>query len=114
MRVKNTILVLFFSMIGISLLISFLQDRNRSILLENNSKTFGILVYSYHATAVRSISYGVFIFRTQKQRIKIKIVGDYSKLKLGDTVLMEYAVKDPSVARVTDKYYMKEYKHLKE
>ncbi len=114
MRVKNTILVLFFSLIVISLIISFFQDRNKDILLENKSKTFGILVYSYHATAVRSISYGIFVFRIKKKRVKLKICGDYSKLKLGDTVLMEYAKKDPSVARVVDKYYMKKHKYLKD
>jgi hypothetical protein len=35
-------------------------------------------------------------------------------MKIGDSVLIEYAIQDPSVARVKDFYYMKKYHYLRD
>lgn len=112
---KKLILVLLFSTIAVSLIVSYFQDSRKDRLLKNNNRTFAILIHSHDGTAVRAISYGVFIFRDKdNKKIKFEVSGDYTKLEIGDTVLIEYAVEDHSIARVIDKYYMQKYRHLKE
>lgn len=38
---------------------------------------------------------------------------DYLDMSVGDTVLIEYAISDPNVAKVIEKYYMQKYKNQK-
>jgi hypothetical protein len=34
-------------------------------------------------------------------------------MNIGDSVLIEYAIQDPSIARVVDRYFMKKYRYLR-
>ncbi len=53
-------------------------------------------------------------FEVNSKRLEAKIWGgDYDFLNIGDTILIKYAIEDPTLVEVIDKYYMQKYKHLK-
>ncbi|MCC6700891.1 MAG: hypothetical protein IT221_05165 [Fluviicola sp.] len=93
------------------LLYSMLKENSREKLFQKSNTTFAVLIEEYHES--ERFRNGRFYFFVNKRRFEIKEFRNFKELSKGDTVLIEYAVEDPSVARVVDKYYMKKYKHLK-
>jgi hypothetical protein len=108
---KSNIIGIWVVLIFLALLINmFIEDRNQKLL--NDSKTvFGFLKYEDHASL--KYSFGTFIFFVKNKKYEVKSIGDFSFLNQGDTVLITYAIKDPNVAKVTNRYYMRKYKKLK-
>lgn len=45
-----------------------------------------------------------------KFRQLLLVSGDYTFLKIGDTVLIKYSLKDPQTIFLLDKYYLKKHK----
>lgn len=95
-----------------ALLFNLFNEHRKERLLQKSKYTTGILIKEYH-NSLRFLN-GDFYFYVGKIRYQITDFKDFSHLIKGDTVLIEYAIEDPSVARVVDKYYMQKYKHLKE
>ena len=104
--------------IGLAIIISigvFLIIRNYrdSKLLLNYNKTIGILIEIEEGKGVHQTAYGKFKYNEKNNEISFTQSGDFSFMKLGDTVLIRYDKENNKVAEVLDKYYMKKYKKLK-
>ena len=100
--------VLFF----LALLYGMLREDRRMKLFQNTEVTYGFLIEEHHGSA--NFRYGKFYFFVKNKRFDIKEWHYFTELSKGDTVLIEYAIEDPSVARVKDKYYMQKYKQLRD
>jgi hypothetical protein len=92
------------------LLYSMLKEDREMKLLQHSKVTYGYLIEEYHESA--KFRHGFFYFYAGNERIEIKEFRYFSHLSKGDTVLIEYAIEDPTLARVKDKYYMQKYRHL--
>ncbi|MDH4471308.1 MAG: hypothetical protein QE487_01805 [Fluviicola sp.] len=90
----------------------FLTEYEEDKLLRNSKTTFGYIKKIYHG-APKSPKHGDFKYNVGGKEYEFDQPGNYEALKIGDTVLIEYAIADHSVARVVDKYYMKKYAYLK-
>lgn len=106
---KNWVYFLILFTIG-SIVYGIYNDNRRKQLFKNSLIVKGILLEEIHES-VRT-AHGKFYFFVNHKKVKLKEYSYFSHLKKGDTVLIEYAVEDPTVARVIDKYYMKKYKNL--
>ncbi|MNJ86056.1 hypothetical protein D3C87_35390 [compost metagenome] len=100
---------LFFFLIGIFIMYTFLKEKRDDRLLENSVEHFAILIEINGGNA-HSPSSGDFKYKVNNEEYEFNQSGDYKFMQVGDTVLIEYAVEDHSVARVVDKYYMNKYK----
>ncbi|MCE2743321.1 MAG: hypothetical protein LW701_07125 [Fluviicola sp.] len=97
-------------LIFFSIIINILIDKNKQKLLEKAYTIKGILIEKYPEGKNPT---GTFEFHLKNKKIQFDYIGDFSFLKIGDTVLIEYAKDDPTVAKVKDRYYMKKYNYLK-
>ncbi|MFN5415533.1 MAG: hypothetical protein ACK5B9_00645, partial [Flavobacteriia bacterium] len=75
-----------------------------------NSKTRIAKIISISKGQVRNPPRGYFMFYLNHKKIKFSEQGDFSFMEVGDSVLIKYAIADPSVATVVDKYVMQKYK----
>jgi len=107
---KSALIPIWVFLIFLVLFINMLnEDRNQKLL--NHSKTVrGIMKFQDHASL--KYTFGIFIFYVNHKKYEIRSVGDFSFLKPGDTVLIKYAINKPSVAIISDRYYMRKYKKL--
>jgi hypothetical protein len=100
--------------IAIVLVIAYVFIRNHyhENLLDNGKtkETIAFIINIDDGSAVHSTSNGDFEFKIKNKKYTFNDSGDYTFLKIGDSVLIEYSLKDPSVARVIDKCYMQKYK----
>lgn len=99
--------VLFF----FALLYGMLREDRRMKLFQKSEVTIGFLIEEHHGSA--NFRYGKFYFFVKNKRFDIKVWNYFNELSKNDTVLIEYAIEDPTVARVKDKYYMQKYKQLR-
>lgn len=90
-----------------------LRNYFHSKLLENAKETKAILIEKSSGHGVNETANGTFKYEVQNELFEFNQSGDYEFMNLGDTVLIEYAIEDHSVARVKDKFYMKKYLYLK-
>lgn len=110
---KSTLFsIVFFTFIVLVLCYQFYRESYESKVLEQNNQTFGFLSSCKHGSS-RFPSTGTIKYNVKGRNYDFTCDGDFSFMKLGDTILIEYATKDHSVARLIDKYYMKKYWHLK-
>lgn len=103
---------LFFSLVVIFIIYTFLKEKKDDKLLENNIEHFAILI-KINEGNTHAPSSGDFKYKIKNKEYEFNQSGDYKFMQVGDTVLVEYAVEDNSVARVVDKYYMQKYKKMK-
>lgn len=107
---KRILTVLILSVILLIIgIYSFWNDHRTENLLIHNKKALGVFV-SRNTTPVHGSPSINVKYKVGNVSYLLKERGSFSELKIGDTVLVEYAVKDNSVARVIDKYYMQKYK----
>lgn len=98
--------------IVIALCQQFFEENKNDKLLQKSISSFGIIKEIHHGT-VHNPKNALIIYRVDSQKYEFSASGDYEAFRIGDTVLIEYAIGDHSVARVKDKYYMKKYHYLK-
>lgn len=109
----NTILtIVVFSFMGIFIIYTFVKEKKDAELLSNSLEHLGILTKKNSGNS-HAPSSGDFKYKIDKIEYSFNQSGTFDFMEVGDTVLIEYAVEDPSVARVVDKYYMKKYRHMK-
>jgi hypothetical protein len=108
-RLLWAVLVLFF----VVFLYRWWQNDYNKAMLEKGVRNTPAVIIRISEGAVRVPSYGVFRYRIDNEVFEFRESSDYLNFELGDTVLIEYAIADHSVARVVDKYYMKKYAYLK-
>jgi|SRR6218665_203527 len=106
------IVVTLFVLMGLFLIFDYIKEDKDERLLKNSSVTTARLIKK-KSGAVKSPKSGIFVYEVNGKEYEFYQAGNYLFMQLGDTVLIEYAKKDPSVARVKDKFYMRKYKYLK-
>ena len=89
------------------------QNQHDTRLLENSVITNAIIVKIRTGEAVKSIPTATYSYKVKGINYEYEECRNFNDLRIGDTILIEYAVEDHSVARVVDKYFMQKYKHLK-
>lgn len=98
--------------LGGMLIFIFFQEKREKQLLNRTKLTTAVLVKK-KSGSVKSPKSGKFTYLVHGKLYEFSQPGDFLFMNLGDTVLINYAIEDPSVARVKDKYYMKKYQDLK-
>jgi hypothetical protein len=110
----NSIPYFLLAIIGVLLIYTSVRNYYDDKLLEGETKkTIAIITDINSGTGVRQIANIDFYYYAKKVKYVTNDNVDFNFGKLGDTVLIEYAIADHSVARVVDKYYMKKYAYLK-
>lgn len=101
------VVVIAFSLAFISSIYFHLK---RELKLKNTKEIIAIISDKGNTTRGGAWVY----FEIKSQRIEAKIWGgDFDFLNIQDTILIKYAIEDPKLVQVVDKYYMQKYKHLK-
>ncbi len=95
--------------IFLGLMLNFINENRKQKLLQNSNTTIGLLIEEYSKGKNPK---GTFQFELKGKKYVIDHIGDFSYMKKGDSVLLQYSIEDPTVARVKDRYYMKKYKNL--
>lgn len=104
---KQIIIVL--SLFGLAFIGAIYFQLRRENKLKNSVETIAII-----RTKSNALNGGAKIyFFANKKRIEVHLLsGTYKDYSIGDTILIKYAVEDPELVQVVDKYYMQKYKHL--
>jgi len=90
----------------------FLESRENR-LLENYVVTKAVVLEIHKPETIHGSYSGLFKYRIRNKTYQFKEIGDFTMLRIGDTIEIKYAFEDYSVAKVFDKYDMKKYRHLK-
>jgi hypothetical protein len=109
LKAKRTIFFVVLIIFLMALFYRIFENYRDKKLLLSSAKEIGILT-QIHFGAVKSPKSGNFIYKVKGVKYSLEDTGDFTFMKIGDTVLIEYSLKDPSVARVVDKCYMQKYK----
>lgn len=90
----------------------YVKNTRQENLLEDSQQTIAIFYSSSYVRSTGYMSHFEYVAKGKKYNLRqpMKI----TSLEKGDTVLIEYSIKDPSVAKVVDLYYMEKYKHLRD
>ena len=94
-----------------ALLFGLINEDRKQKLMQHSKITFGFLIEEDHSSL--NFQHGTFKFQVNGKIQVFDYSGDFSYLSKGDTVLIEYAIEDPTVAKVKDRYYMQKYRHLR-
>lgn len=113
MNNKKILLIIVLGLFFIIPLIQWINEEIKSNKLKESKECYSRLIEVHYNDAVHGSAYGILEYQVNNKKYMLKDLGDYRMMKIGDTVLIKYADKDHSVARVTDKYYMRKYKMLK-
>jgi len=70
-----------------------------------DSKEHWAIITRHRPITARSSAAGVFEYTISNETYSFQQSGDYTMLDIGDTVQIEYSVKDNNLAQVIDKYY---------
>lgn len=111
-KLKNKLFYLIILIFFLLFVYKFYKDDRESKLLKSSKETLGFLVDISEGGA-HDQNHAEIKFTVNKRKYSFRHNSNFSFMKLGDTVLIKYAVKDHNVATVIDKYYMKKYKYLK-
>jgi glucose uptake protein GlcU len=90
----------------------YVKNTRQENLLENSKQTIAIFHESNFVYRTGYISH--FKYEVKGKKYHLDQPMKITTLEKGDTVLIEYSIKDPSVAKVVDLYYMEKYKHLRD
>jgi hypothetical protein len=113
---KNTqswIVIGCFFVMGLLLLYQSYRNDRENELLERSKSCTAVLTEIINGSGVRSSPLGTYTYVLNGKTYSYTEGENFNNLKVGDTILIEYAIADHSVARVVDKYYMKKYAYLK-
>ena len=113
MKVKKILLVLVCCFFFLVPLVQWINEEIESDKLIKSEECYSILIKIHYNDAVHGSAYGILRYEVDNKEYTCKDLGDYRMMKIGDTVLIKYAVEDHSVAQVVDKHYMKKYKNIK-
>mgnify|MGYP000940153412 CR=1 FL=1 len=114
LRAKKYLPYFLLFVIGVLLVLSAIRDYyNKKILAGDTETLIAIITDITSGTGVRQAPDAKFYYFVKNKKYENHTNGNFNFMEVGDTVLIEYAIEDHSVARVVDKYYMKKYKYLK-
>lgn len=100
MKERKSIFVWFgISFLLIVILFSIIRDKYRDNKFENSVKSKAVLV-KYSTGTAKHGKRGYFEYKISDHKFEFIQDGDFSNLKLGDTVEIEYSLEDKNVVRV--------------
>lgn len=103
MSKKLKIRVFLSALFILVLAVSFYFSDKSADKLDNSITTKAVITY---VDEFITRGYGAKIeFEVNNKKINSGVDCDCRKLNIGDTVLIRYAVDDPSIVRMVDKYY---------
>lgn len=108
-KLANYLILLLVLIVVFSLIRNWYLD---SQLAKGTKQTIGIITDINSGTGVRQIASVDYYYLVEGKKYSGSDNGKFNFMKIGDTLLIEYAKEDKSVSKVVDKYYMKKYKHL--
>jgi hypothetical protein len=111
--IENWGVIVAFSVMGLLVIYQVVRNERNSQLLKKSMKCPAVLTEILSGNGVRSSHAGTYTYVVKGDSYTYQEASNFNMLKVGDTILIEYAVQDHSVARVVDKYYMQKYKYLK-
>ncbi|MCE2743936.1 MAG: hypothetical protein LW701_10275 [Fluviicola sp.] len=88
------------------IIINSFQEQYKNNCLKKTKLTIGT-INEITFGSVRHPKSAEIIYNIKDKKYNFWERGDFTKLKVGDTVIIEYSLKDESVARVRDKNYNK-------
>jgi hypothetical protein len=102
---KRIIIILTLFVLAFILALIFQITREKK--LRNSVETIAIIQSKNDA-----INGGAKIyFFINKKKIEVRLLsGTYKNHLIGDSILIKYAIEDPTLVQVVDKYYMQKYK----
>lgn len=86
---------------------------NEELLLKQTKQTTAVIIEIRNGSAVKSTATASYYYHVNKIKYNCEESKNFNDLDKGDTVLIKYSIREPSIARVVDKYYMRKYWHLK-
>ncbi|HLP55114.1 MAG TPA: hypothetical protein VK151_08800 [Fluviicola sp.] len=106
MKQRRLVIGIFIS-IWIIILAWFIwrESREANALNGPTKQTFGILT-NIKGRTFKHRKRAIVSYTVSGKEYQVTAPGDYLDMSVGDTVLIEYASEDHSVARVVNKYYM--------
>lgn len=106
---KKSVILFLLGLILVFILAFYFQLR-REEKLKNSKEVKAIIVSRSEA-----INGGALIrFKANSKLVKVQLKsGSYKFAKPGDTILIRYAIEDPELVKVVDRYYMKKYHYLR-
>ena len=111
-RRNTTVMVVLFCFLGLFMIFHYVREMRDERALEHSRDTTAIIT-KIKVGGGKSPASGHFSYRVGSKEYVFSESGRFQFAKIGDTVLIKYAIEDHSVARVKDKYYMKKYHSLK-
>lgn len=100
--------------IGILVVWVYIRDRNNKKLLDGPTKTtIGFITDITKGTGVRTFPSAEYYYYVKGEKYYNDEYSNFNIMKIGDTILIKYAISNPSVSEVLDKYYMKIYAYKK-
>lgn len=97
----------------IFLIIRWYIEAREDELLKKYFKSTAVITEIHKPEVIHDSYSGTFQYKIKNKTYEFTQIGNYTLLKLGDTVEIKYAMGDYSIARVTEKYYMEKYRRLK-
>ena len=109
--VQNKKILSLIIIIIISVIIgSFIRDRRNNLLQDKTKTTKGI--FKKFTDMAKVCDESDFEYQINGEKFELTVCGEFSFLQKGDTVLIKYSLKDPSVSELMDVYYMNKYRHF--
>lgn len=106
---KDLIYVFLLFLLFLYYLYRILDNIQDQKLLKHSKEIVAIVVKTYQS-GYKSSAYSKFKYTVSEKEYEFSQTGGYYKyLKPGDTVLIEYAIKDNSEARVVNSRYMQKF-----
>ena len=100
--------ILIISGFGICLLLGFIFQIKRESKLKNSIEITGVVTYR---DEYQTKGFGVHVkYVVNDTEYNSGINCDCRDIEVGDTVLIKYAVEDPKLAVMVNKYYMQKYR----
>jgi hypothetical protein len=110
---KKKILLLFYTCAMLFLVWivyrQYQRDNYITQMLKQTSITKAIIIKICDG-AVRNSKRCEYIYKINKKKYTYQTRGDFSYLKVGDTIQIKYSLKDPSIATVYNTLIMKRFK----
>lgn len=112
MNRKNLVVILLIGFAVLLSLYNLILTKKKDEKLEIGNEVYGIII-SIDSAPVHGSPSSKIEYKVENVKYILVEDGNFFSMDVGDTVLVKYSIEDHSVARVTDKYYMKKYKDLK-
>ena len=103
-QIFKVAVILFFIGFGIYFIVNKIYETE---MLKGAKKELPALLMEIRESSSKSSKKALVQYKVNGNKYEFYSDGDYLNMSVGDTVLIEYSVKDPSIAEVVNLHYMK-------